>query len=62
LKETLENLSKASYEKQFLNDFQNLDENIKKEVVDALEDLVKNYLSQPWNHPKVKYIPSEGKI
>lgn len=60
LKETLENLSKAEYEKQFRHDFQELGEEIREQVADAISRLVQDHLTSPWNHPEVKYIPSQG--
>ncbi|WP_394351136.1 type II toxin-antitoxin system RelE/ParE family toxin [Halorubrum sp. CBA1125] len=27
-----------------------------------MQELCQDYLTEPWNHPQVKYIPSEGEI
>gem|GEM_PF-3480237 len=62
MKATLENLSKTAYKPEFLRDFKELGENTKLAVAEAIEELAADYLTQPWNHPQVKYIPRHGKI
>jgi len=39
-----------------------LEEEVKEAVADAIEELVIDYLTDPWDHPDVKYIPSQGEI
>ena len=62
LKETLENLSKTVYEKQFRLDYEQLNEKVQTAAAEAIEELVEEYRTNPWNHPRVKYIPSQGEI
>jgi len=62
LRETLENLSKTVFEKQFQLDYEKLDEGAKEEVADAIKELVQEYLTEPWNHSRTKYLPSQGEI
>lgn len=62
LKETLENLSKAVFEKQFRLDYEQLNEQVQTTAAEAIKELVEEYRTNPWNHPQVKYIPSQGKI
>ena len=62
LKETLENLSKTVFEKQFRLDYEKLSKEAREKVANSIEELATQYLTEPWNHPQVKYIPSQGEI
>lgn len=62
LKETLESLSKTVFEKQFRLDYQDLEDKVQEAVAEAIEELATEYLTEPWNHPQVKYIPDQGEI
>ena len=62
LKETLENLSKTEYEKQFRVDYEKLSSEVQEAVAEAVETLATEYLTEPWNHPDVKYIQGQGKV
>lgn len=62
LKETLENLSKTVFEKQFRLDYQELEDKAQGAVAETIEELAIDYLTDPWNHPQVKYIPDQGEI
>lgn len=62
LRETLASLSKTTFEKQFRLDFEALDDEVKEAVATAVEELATDYLTDPWHHPQVRYIASEGKI
>jgi len=33
-----------------------------REVAESIQELTVDYLTAPWNHPRVKYIPSQGEI
>jgi len=62
LKETLETLSQAVYERQFREDYEALDNVVQEAAAEAIQDLVENYRTYSWNHPDVKYIPDHGDI
>lgn len=62
MRETLENLSKTTFKPRFQSDFESLDEDVKNVVAEAVEQLVSDYLTNPWHHPRVKYIESEGSV
>lgn len=62
MKETLENLSRTVYEKQFRHDYNALPRHIQQPIADAIHDLVETYRTHPWDHPDVKYIPDHGSI
>ncbi|MFC7213046.1 type II toxin-antitoxin system RelE/ParE family toxin [Saliphagus sp. GCM10025334] len=62
MRETLENLSKTTYKPRFQTDFEDLDETVKTSVAEAVEELVSDYLTDPWHHPNVKYIEAEGSV
>jgi len=62
LKETLETLSKTTFEAQFRQDFQALDAAVQAAVATAIETLATDYLTDPWHHPQVKYIASESEV
>jgi mRNA-degrading endonuclease RelE of RelBE toxin-antitoxin system len=62
MKETLENLSKTTYKPEFREKFEDLKPGQKKEIGSAIQELVTDYLTEPWNHPHAKYIPVHGEI
>lgn len=62
LKETLKSLSKTVFEKQFRVDYKKLNTETQKEAAEAITELVEEYRTHPWDHPQVKYIPSNGEI
>lgn len=62
MRETLENLSKTTYERQFRLDFEQLETEVKEAVAEAIQELADDYLTSPWTHPDVKYIESQGEI
>lgn len=57
MKETLENLSKTQYKPEFRVQYKKLGEEVQEEVAEAVGKLVSSYLTEPWNHPQVKFIP-----
>ena len=58
----LENSSATLFEQQFKADFEQLSTEARREVAASIQELTTDYLTAPWNHPRVKYIPSQGEI
>ncbi|WP_218818943.1 type II toxin-antitoxin system RelE family toxin [Halorubrum vacuolatum] len=62
MKETLENLSKTTYRPEFLRQFEELNRETQNKAAQKKTELVEEYRTNPWKHPRVKYIPSQGEI